>query len=110
MVDLIGNSIELRLAVAREVGALGQVLTHQSIGVLVGPTLPRAVRVTEVQRNARAFAQLLVRKRTAIPPCQNDKAVSHLRMRYQVGCQWCGSNSPIWLARCMGRRAITSRR
>ena len=22
-----------------------------------------------------------------------------------MGCQRCGSNSPIWLARCMGRRA-----
>jgi hypothetical protein len=60
VVDLIGNGVELLLAVAREIGALGQVLAHQPVGVLVGATLPRAVRVTEVHREARAPAQLLV--------------------------------------------------
>ena len=62
---------------------------------------PKLTKTNEAKRNC---------KRTAIPPRPYDKAVPHLRMRYQVGCQWCGSNSPIWLARCMGRRAITSRR
>ena len=60
VVDLIGNSVELLLAVAREIRALGQVLAHQAVGVLVGATLPRAVGVTEVHRDARAAAQLLV--------------------------------------------------
>lgn len=50
-----------------------------------------------------------VRKRTAIPPRPYGVAVS-LRRRCQAGCQRCGSNSPIWLAHCIGRRAITSRR
>lgn len=48
-------------------------------------------------------------KRTAIPPRPYGVAVS-LRRRCQAGCQRCGSNSPIWLAHCIGRRAITSRR
>ena len=64
----------------------------------------------EIERHKLRRDRVTICKRTAIPPRPYDKAVPHLRMRYQVGCQWCGSNSPIWLARCMGRRAITSRR
>ena len=44
------------------VGTLGQVLAHQPVGVLVGASLSRAVRVTEVHRHARAFAQLIVHR------------------------------------------------
>ena len=60
VVDLIGNSVELLLAVAREIRALGQVLAHQAVGVLVGAKLPRAVGVTEVHRDARAAAQVVL--------------------------------------------------
>src|SRR5437868_4439789 len=44
-VDLPGNAVELYLGVPAEVRALGQVLADQAVGVLVDPTLPRAVRV-----------------------------------------------------------------
>jgi hypothetical protein len=46
--------------VARQVSALGQVLAHQSVHVLVGAPLPGTVRVTEVHREARGFGQLFV--------------------------------------------------
>lgn len=42
IVDLVGNGIELFLAVSGEIGALGQVLPDQSVGILVGAALPRA--------------------------------------------------------------------
>lgn len=60
VVDFISNRIQLLLAVARQVGALRQILPHQAIHVLVGASLPGAVRVTEVHRDARCFGQLLV--------------------------------------------------
>lgn len=60
VVDLIGNGIELLLAVAAQVRALGQVLAHQAIDVLVGAPLPGAVRVAKVHRNARIGRQLFV--------------------------------------------------
>jgi predicted transcriptional regulator len=37
----MGDGIQLALRVARHVGALGQVLAQQPIGVLVGAVLPR---------------------------------------------------------------------
>lgn len=58
----LSNDIELLLAVAREVSALGQVLTNQSVGVFIGAALPRAVRVAEIHRHLRATAQLLVHR------------------------------------------------
>lgn len=42
-----GDGIQISLAVDREVFPLGQMLTHQSIGVLVRSPLPRASRITE---------------------------------------------------------------
>jgi len=39
-------------------GALGEVLAQQTVGVLVGATLPGAVRVAEVDRQAGVDAQL----------------------------------------------------
>ncbi len=46
-IDLVGNLIELLLAVDRQVRALGQVLAHQSIGVFVEAALSGAVRVAD---------------------------------------------------------------
>ena len=51
-VQAIGNGIQVLLAVLRQVRAFGQVLTNQAIDILVAATLPRAVRVTEVNRHA----------------------------------------------------------
>ena len=44
-VQEMGDDIQLALRVARQVGALGQILAQQPIGVLVGTTLPRTVRI-----------------------------------------------------------------
>ena len=59
-VDFVGNEIELLLAVARQIGALGQVLADQAVGVFIGATLPRALRVAEVHRDASGLGEFLV--------------------------------------------------
>ena len=59
-VEQVGNGIELLLAVHGQVRALGQVLADQSVGVLAGAPLPRAVRVTEVHHHTRVGCQLSV--------------------------------------------------
>ncbi len=59
-VEQVGNGIELLLAVHGQVRALGQVLADQSVGVLAGAPLPRAVRITEVHHHTRVGCQLSV--------------------------------------------------
>ena len=39
------EGVQLALGVARQVGALGQVVAQQAIGVLVGAAFPRAMRI-----------------------------------------------------------------
>jgi hypothetical protein len=46
-VEAIGAGVEFILTVDREVGALGQILAQQGVGVLAGATLPGG----EVRRN-----------------------------------------------------------
>lgn len=48
------------MTVDAQVHAFGQVLSHKAIRVLVGASLPRAVRVTEVHRHARVLGELFV--------------------------------------------------
>jgi len=52
-----GDGVEVAGAVSAQVGALGEVLAQQAVGVLVGATLPRAVRVGEVDLDAGVDAQ-----------------------------------------------------
>jgi hypothetical protein len=59
-VQAVGDSIEFILAVDREVGAFGQVLTQQSVGVFASAALPRAVRVAEVHAHAGGGGELLM--------------------------------------------------
>jgi hypothetical protein len=53
---LRGRSLRLRPILARsstvhgQVGSFGQALAEQSVGVLMGPTLPGVVRIAEVDR------------------------------------------------------------
>ena len=56
----IGNRIKLRLAVPRQIRALGQELAHQAIGVLIDASSPWAVRIAEIHRYPRMGAELLV--------------------------------------------------
>jgi hypothetical protein len=59
-VQLPGNGIELRLGVSTQTGALGQVLSQQSIGVVVDATLPSAVRIGKVHLHTGGLGQPLV--------------------------------------------------
>src|SRR6185437_7928112 len=55
-VEPMGNGIQLWLGIAREIGALRQVLTEQAIRVLVGPPLPGTMRIGKKTRIARRLA------------------------------------------------------
>ena len=46
------DCVEVVLVVAGQVGALGEVLAQQAVGVLVGAALPGAVWIAEVDRHA----------------------------------------------------------
>ena len=59
-VQAMGDGIELALRVARQVGTLGQVLAQQSIRVLVGATLPGAVRIGKKDLDGEPFRQARV--------------------------------------------------
>jgi hypothetical protein len=60
IVQAVGNVVEFGLRVDGQIGALGQVLPQQPIGVLAGATLPRAVGVAEVHLHARAGGEITV--------------------------------------------------
>lgn len=50
--QLIGNRIQMLLAVDRQVRAFGQVLADQAVDVLVTAALPGAVRIAEIDRTS----------------------------------------------------------
>ena len=50
----------MRLRVYRQVGAFGEVLSEQAIGVLVGAPLPRALWIAEVNVNVGRQAEPLM--------------------------------------------------
>ena len=56
-VQFPGNRIELRLSEAAQVAALGQVLSQQSVGVLVDAALPGAVQISEAHLHPGRFRQ-----------------------------------------------------
>jgi hypothetical protein len=60
LVELTRHLVQLRLRVYRQVRSLGELLSQQSIGVLVGSTLPRALRIAEVDVNVGHQGKLLV--------------------------------------------------
>lgn len=59
-VELPSDGIKIGLTEAGKVGALGQILTEQSVGVLVDAALPRAVRISEVDLDAGDLGKPLV--------------------------------------------------
>src|SRR3990172_4070465 len=59
-VQFPGNRIQLLLREAAQVGALGQVLAQEAVGVLVDATLPGAVRIGEVDLHPGGLRQLLM--------------------------------------------------
>src|ERR1035438_10189054 len=58
VVELAGYPVKVHRAVDREVGALGEVLAQEAVGVLAGAALPRCVRVTEVDVDVGGDAHL----------------------------------------------------
>lgn len=52
--------VQLALRIARQIRALGQILTPQASGVLVGPALPGAVRIGKAPLNGEPLGQALV--------------------------------------------------
>ena len=60
--NLVSDAIQLCLAVNRQVCSFCQVLENQPIHVFVGASLPRALQLTKVHRNAGIVAQLLVQR------------------------------------------------
>jgi hypothetical protein len=57
-VERVRDRLEVVAGVPGEVGAPGEVLAKQSVGVLVRPALPGALRVAEVDRETGVDAQL----------------------------------------------------
>lgn len=51
VVELTRDGVEIGLTVAPQIGALGQILSQQAVGVLVRAALPRALAITEEDRD-----------------------------------------------------------
>lgn len=47
-VELPCNGTQLGLAVLRQIGSFGEILSQQAVGVFVGTALPRRLRVAEI--------------------------------------------------------------
>lgn len=58
IVHIPSHSIEFILGISRELDALRQVLTQEFFGILIGASLPQAVKVRKKDRNPHS--QLLV--------------------------------------------------
>lgn len=53
----MGNDVQLALGVARQVRTLRQVLTQQPVCILVGPTLPRTMRIGKEDEDRKALVR-----------------------------------------------------
>ncbi len=84
IVQAVGNGVQFSLGVHRQIGALGQVLPQQPVGVLAGTALPGAVGVAEVHLDARARGELTVARH--LLALVAGQAVAHrLGNRIQLG-------------------------
>jgi len=59
-VQAMRNGVQLALRIARQVGALGQVLAQQVIRILVGAALPEAVRIGKEDLDGEPLGQALM--------------------------------------------------
>jgi hypothetical protein len=59
-IQLMGDGVQLALRIARQIRPLGQVLAQQAIGVLIGPALPRAMRIGEEDLDREPVRQALL--------------------------------------------------
>ena len=88
VVEAVGDGLEFVLAVDRQVGALGQVLTKQAIFVLEGAALPWAMGVAEVHPSAGC---LRPGRRVVTFTCLGRRSPSagrRLRVSLRSPCRW----------------------
>lgn len=92
------NGVQLALRIARQIRALGQILTQQAIGVRVGPALPGAVRISKAHLNREPLGHALVFRHLLAPivgqrpaqrgrhvpefPCESLAGTSRIRARH----------------------------
>ena len=67
LIESAGNDVEIRLRVAREVAAIRKVLAEQAIGVLVRASLPRAMRIAEVDSDASGHREAAMVRKLSTP-------------------------------------------
>ena len=59
-VECCGDSVQVVPGVSAEIGAFGEVLAEETVGVLVGATLPWTLGVAEVDVEIGVYAELSV--------------------------------------------------
>lgn len=105
-VQAVGDGVQIGLTVHGKIGALGEVLAQQAVGVLAGAALPGAVRIAEVDVDAALLGQRRVERHRlalvigeglahgggdAAQLCaevfhgRGRRRVGHLRQRLQAG-------------------------
>ena len=57
-VECCGDSVQVASGVSAEVGAFGEVLAEETVGVLVGSTLPWCLGVAEVDIEIGVYSEL----------------------------------------------------
>jgi hypothetical protein len=59
-VQTLGDRIQFVLGIAGQIGPLGNVLAQQTIGILIGLTLPRTMRVGKEHSDGQPLSQTFV--------------------------------------------------
>ena len=100
IVDLVRNRVQLLLAVARQVCALGQVLANQANHVFIAAPFPQAVRVAKVHRHAGVLCQLLVQRHFS-PLAVGERLTQGLCNANQLVCKrlqhiGCAGRVGVW--------------
>src|SRR3974390_1197440 len=81
LVELACHFVQMGLCVHRQGRSLRKVLSQQTIGVLIGTTLPRALRIAEVNIDVgRQREPAMIRKRLAAVPGQGLIELSRERL------------------------------
>src|SRR5471032_1771941 len=88
-VQTVGNGIEFVLTVDREVGAFGQILAKQSVGVLAGSALPGAMWVVSRPKgfHLKPLAEPYVRLSPHTAPVSQPVPQRYASERTTVGRQ-----------------------
>ena len=96
LVELTSYFVQFRLRVYRQVRSLGEVLSQQPISVFIGSTLPRTLRIAEVDINVARQGKLFVGREFLAPAisqvssCQKrNKARKQQKSFAWRGIKWC---------------------